>query len=541
SLGVCAGIDGDAPALLFCAIMAEQDWQRMDLLYRSLSLEALHPLQVVHYLRSVLAAVGSERFQEALSVVNQGLTRFPESGELRAVRAAISRGTALLWDAGHWTDLMLASSPDSPEALYEAYWTYRNSDRYERARTVLERALSLEQTNAGARQLLVEQYQREERYSEADALLEEGLALDPSNIDLYFSLANIRAMAGDVSGASATLDRIGELTPTSAWSWSRIARLHLRMNRPDEAEEAFEMSARLSPQSRETRTYLTELRQVEAGFWEPYHLDAEALRELASEHGSDEPRSYTVLANQHIAQVHRNGLASVFTQQAYRVNTSAGADQLRSLSIVYTPDEEHVEIIAARVLKSDGTIRQSFDRSEQSMSQPWYGIYYDLRAQVLAFEDLRVGDIVELTYVQSTVSAENMFDSYYGDLWFTQDVQPTVFARFGLIHDPDVTFYMRTPTLPYELTESEIDGETHLIYTLNDLPAIEDEAYMPGLSSVADYIHVSTFDSWESVGRWYWNLIQGQLVLSPRIRETVEQLIEGRETTAEKVAAIHEY
>ena len=64
---------------------------------------------------------------------------------------------------------------------------------------------------------------------------------------------------------------------------------------------------------------------------------------------------------------------------------------------------------------------------------------------------------------------------------------------------------------------------------------------MPGFSSVADYVHVSTFETWTEVGRWYWNLIEDQLATSPEIEQTVSSLVQGLDTTREKVAAIHEY
>ena len=31
---------------------------------------------------------------------------------------------------------------------------------------------------------------------------------------------------------------------------------------------------------------------------------------------------------------------------------------------------------------------------------------------------------------------------------------------------------------------------------------------MPGYAEVAPYLHVSTYASWDDVGRWYWRLVE---------------------------------
>jgi transglutaminase-like putative cysteine protease len=86
-------------------------------------------------------------------------------------------------------------------------------------------------------------------------------------------------------------------------------------------------------------------------------------------------------------------------------------------------------------------------------------------------------------------------------------------------------------------------GAEQRIYTweATDLPKIKGEPNMPGLSEVTPYVHISTFRDWQALGDWYWGLVQDQFVLDKNVKEKVAELVEGKETVAEKVLAIHNW
>jgi len=45
----------------------------------------------------------------------------------------------------------------------------------------------------------------------------------------------------------------------------------------------------------------------------------------------------------------------------------------------------------------------------------------------------------------------------------------------------------------------------------SNVARVDIEPAMPGLTEVAPYLHISTYQSWQEVGRWYWNLVLDQL------------------------------
>jgi hypothetical protein len=64
---------------------------------------------------------------------------------------------------------------------------------------------------------------------------------------------------------------------------------------------------------------------------------------------------------------------------------------------------------------------------------------------------------------------------------------------------------------------------------------------MPGITETSPYLHVSTYDSWQSVGKWYWGLIRDQLYADASLKKTVADLVKGATTTREKVERIHRW
>lgn len=64
---------------------------------------------------------------------------------------------------------------------------------------------------------------------------------------------------------------------------------------------------------------------------------------------------------------------------------------------------------------------------------------------------------------------------------------------------------------------------------------------MPGLAEIAPYLHVSTYRSWEDVGRWYWHLVADQLAPDESVRKAAAAATAGQSTDEAKVRALHRF
>ncbi len=165
-------------------------------------------------------------------------------------------------------------------------------------------------------------------------------------------------------------------------------------------------------------------------------------------------------------------------------------------------------------------------------------MYYDQRQVQVRFSGLRVGDTLEVAFVHRDVAARNMFDEYFGDLVPLQGIEPRKRVEYVLEAPSDKALYFNIPVK----SKKGKDGITVYRHVETDVPGIKPENSMPGWTEFARFIHVSTYENWDDVGRWYWDLVQGQLVVDDKIRAGVAEAMTGIADSAplaDKVGAIY--
>src|SRR5690606_36518192 len=124
----------------------------------------------------------------------------------------------------------------------------------------------------------------------------------------------------------------------------------------------------------------------------------------------------------------------------------------------------------------------------------------------------------EIAIVERDVAARNMFDEYFGDLVPLQGMQPRRHVEYVLEAPSDKPIYFN---LPVEKTKNARTHTTTYRYVADDVPGIKPEPAMPGWTELSKYLHAITYENWNDVGRWYWDLVREQLVVDDDIRSGV--------------------
>jgi transglutaminase-like putative cysteine protease len=156
------------------------------------------------------------------------------------------------------------------------------------------------------------------------------------------------------------------------------------------------------------------------------------------------------------------------------------------------------------------------------------------------FPDLEPHDVIEVRYRVDDVAHRNLFADYFGDLHVLQDFVPTLHMQYVLITPTTREIYRNTPRLPGLTYTQRIEGKRRIdTYVVQGQPPLRSEDDMPGVTEIAPYLHVSTYKSWQDVGRWYWGLIKDQLYADAALKRTVADLMIGATTTRQKVERIH--
>ncbi|MBI4511245.1 MAG: DUF3857 domain-containing protein [Deltaproteobacteria bacterium] len=367
----------------------------------------------------------------------------------------------------------------------------------------------------------------------------------PFSTGAYLSLAEAYLDAGQVSSALAAFDQGLTVAPKDARLLEKSGRTLVERGgaaRRAEGIARLEQALTSRPQNPDLRRYIDGLR--------PGREDLEGLfarepLELARRYRDFKGTSRTVLLDLKVTRVLRNGLSEVFVQRLVRIEDKAGAEAERVQEIPYEPDTQSIDVRTARVWKPNGDAIEAVTRDERSVSEPWYGLFYDVRAEVIRFPHLEAGDIVELSYVVADVGIRNLLSDYFGDLHYFAEDAPRAESEYVLLAPARKELFFSPPSQGgLERSVTERNGQKCFRFLLKRVPKVDVEPRMPGWTEVVPFLHVSTYRTWEEVGRWYFALIKDQLVSDESVRAAVRSAVTrlGRAaTTADKVRAVHDF
>ena len=230
-----------------------------------------------------------------------------------------------------------------------------------------------------------------------------------------------------------------------------------------------------------------------------------------------------------------------------RVQTDAGVKQWGLLSFAFQSATQTVEIDYVRVRKADGTTLitppenvQDLD-AEITRSAPFYS---DLREKHVAVKGLGKGDILE--YEAHWRTTKPLIP---GQFWFQYSFLHDGIAlaerleikvpseRAVEVKGPQATqtvtteagsrIYAWTSSKLQNTKDPESDQKKETETALGRLPPPD--------------VQVSSFQSWEDVGRWYWNLQKDRIEPTPAIRAKAAELTKGMTDDAAKLRALYSF
>jgi transglutaminase-like putative cysteine protease/Tfp pilus assembly protein PilF len=458
--------------------------------------------------------------------------------ELASERGLPARAAAM------YAEMEKAGPPPLSLLRAEASLAMRRGRRAE-AEKLLARLAEADHTNDDAATELVGLLRGRGAIDEAVRLLDGISRARPDLLSARLDRAELLEGVGRLDEAHATLERALAIAPEDARLLERDGRILHRLGQEILALERLGRALELRPQNPELRAYLTELQPKKqdsrADLARAYAEDAAQVIARAQKVPAPAGASARVLLDSEVTRVHSNGLSETFDQRMVEVLDERGAREQGAIEIRFTPDTQTVEVRAARLYKKNGDVVEASSTDEQDLSEPWYGLYYDLKAQAIRFSALEPGDVIDVEYVVSDVGRRNLLADYYGDLHFFQEELPRVESRYVLIAPRDKKLYFNQPRLPALERKDQISGDEAIYsFRATATPKIDSEPGMPGFSEVAAYVHVSTYQKWDDVATWYQGLIKGQLDASPQIRDAVREATRGITDERAKIRAIYE-
>jgi len=230
-----------------------------------------------------------------------------------------------------------------------------------------------------------------------------------------------------------------------------------------------------------------------------------------------------------------------------RVQSEAGVQQLGQLVFGYNSANERLEIASVEVRKADGTVTLAAKDSIQDMTAPvarTAPVYTDYRQKHVTVPGLAPGETLSYHIVASIHTALAP-----GHFWFEHDfVKDAIVLDEQLEVDVPRDRIVKLKTQPGAEPVVAEEGARRIYRWKSSYLRREDEDQgdaKPKKKAKKKYefpaVQLTTFQSWEEVGRWYAPLERARATPDTAIRAKAAELVRGRSTQAEKLRALYDY
>lgn len=345
---------------------------------------------------------------------------------------------------------------------------------------------------------------------------------------------------GETDKAVGLFQRALDMAPEDTQTMRELADTLGELGRRNEQLALLRRILVLRPQTKDVREYLESLEQNQQRADEAYAWSSERFLPLRT----TSPNGFNrrTLRDLQVTTVFPSGLSSSFHQVVFQPLTDEAAASARQYAFSYQADRQVVQLRGAKVYRGDGRIDEAIETDEGPADNPAIAMYTSARTFYVQFPRLNVGDVVELRYRIEDVTQENAFADYFGEVEYLQASEPVMNAEYVVIAPSSRTLYFEASPLPGLTNEQKVDGANHIYrFFAPTVQPVLPEPNMPPWTEVLGHVHVSTYRSWDDVGRWYWGLAKDQLIPDAELERKARELTKGLTTEAEKVRAIYDF
>lgn len=231
-----------------------------------------------------------------------------------------------------------------------------------------------------------------------------------------------------------------------------------------------------------------------------------------------------------------------------KIQNQAGVEQWGQLVMGYNSANERVEIPFVRVINPDGSVVTATADAVQDLSIPLEKeapVYTDYRQKHVTVPGIRPG--VELEYDFVTITQTPLAP---GQFWMQHE-----FVQSGTILDEQLTLdvpkdrKIKLKTKPgYDPKTSEEKDRCIYTWSRSHVDKTEEEKKKEKeakkkLPKEPEYpaIQMTTFESWEQLGRWYAGLEKDRRQPNAEIRAKEAALVQGKTTDLDKIQELYDY
>lgn len=230
-----------------------------------------------------------------------------------------------------------------------------------------------------------------------------------------------------------------------------------------------------------------------------------------------------------------------------KILNERGKKDFSEVVIGYDSTYESVEVEYAKTIKPSGEVIIVGEKDIRDVSRYLnFPLYSNARARIISMPEIAEGAVIEykVRVTQNQLINKKDFNVAYT----LEENEPIISAKFSVTVPGNRALKIKVLNPEYNLKNFNLspnikeDGDRKTYaWEFKDIPQIEIEPSMPPRSEITPVILISTFNSWDEIYNWWWDLAKDRIIADESILSKVKELIEGKKEIKEKIQAIYNY
>src|SRR5262245_34614036 len=269
----------------------------------------------------------------------------------------------------------------------------------------------------------------------------------------------------------------------------------------------------------------------------PYRYDAAVWKTVPRDFLDDYSACILYYGTNHL--IDADGTVETIVHEITRLNGRKGIDSLGEYrNITYDPSYQTLVLNEARILKADGKIVPIEARHIQVRDTSTDFQTYERNKQVvISFPNLEVGDCYEVKFTTRGKGPE-FGDRFFTRVTFGDDQYPTVRDELRVRLPESMPLHHATVNGKVEQKISVDKGQRSGHWYVDNRRPPPKDVDRPSKETLQTQLVLSTFASWDEVGRWKDKVRAECWTCTPEIRELVTKLTRDSKTPLDKARAL---
>lgn len=213
---------------------------------------------------------------------------------------------------------------------------------------------------------------------------------------------------------------------------------------------------------------------------------------------------YNYLLDESLLQLYPEGGGKSQTRYVVEISSDSGIESLKEVNLGLSGN---YHITKSEIVKPNKKIVPA-SRSGSS----------------IVFNNLEIGDIIYVDYESSYANSGRFYKDHV-DYFQFDSFHPIHKNTLKILVPKGKDFTTKTLNGDVSYKKRTIDDYVyHEWETIDQKELSPEENFMPSLSDVASYVHVSTIGSWDEIANWYSDLVRPQIVINSDVKEAYKTI-----------------